>query len=226
MKSRHSLFSISNYSLALLLMTGLLSSCQQDKLEKRTTTLYAYEVDVAAETYSAGVLRYMEASYFEGPKLISKTYYNNNQSIKGTEKYTYENDLDSLPETSTYYGPDDQILARYTFENKDGHQVQRNGYDGETDELLRQERFQYDIKGNKVKKMIFDSQDNLMQTFLFGHDEFGNEKSMTILDAQGNSVATESYEIKFVDEGNRWIEKWGFLNNDKFPKTFYKHMYK
>lgn len=220
MKQKYSILSILLVSIAFLA-----TSCKTEKVKKRTETLYAYEVDVAVESYSAGVLRYMESEYYEGDRLIKKTYYNNDQSVKGTEYYYYE-DQDSLPESSKYYDGKDVLSATYKFENKDGFQVQRDGYDGATGELLRQERYQYDSKGNRVIKMIFDSYNNLNRSFRFGHDTYGNEREMTITDANDNVLAKEIHEIALVNDDNRWLEKWGYVNDDKYPKTFYRKSYK
>jgi len=224
MKSKYSNLFAAKAVLSIVLLSILAISCQPSDTAEHTETLYAYEVDVAAESYSAGVLRYMEAELFKGNRLHSKTYYNDDQSIKGVEIYKYE-DQDSLPESSTYFGPDDKVLAHYTFINKDGHQVQRNGYDGNSDELLRQERYQYDTAGNRIKKILFDSQDQLQKTYLFAHDQYGNEKEVTIVDAADRLLVKEEFEISFVDEKNRWVEKWGFVQGDKFPKTFYKQSF-
>ncbi len=224
MNSKYSILSVLRPSLLGLLAIAIFSTCAKDKVEKRTTTLYAYEVDIAAETYSAGVLRYMQANQYHGNKLVSTTYYNNDQSIKGKEVYTYT-DRDSLPEYSVYYGADDEISATYKFENKEGHQVQRNGYEGNSNKLLRQERYQYDTAGNRIKKIIFDSQNLKQRTFLFGHDTFGNERQMTILDYADKQIASEEYEIALIDDKNRWLEKWGYVGKEKLPKTFYRQSY-
>lgn len=211
-------------TLAILFSVGF-SSCADTKVEKRTETLYAYEVDVAAETYSAGRLRYMESEYYEGNRLMTKTYYNNDQSVKGIEKYTYT-DTDSLPESSKYYDSDGGIMANYTFINKDGHQVQRNGYEANSKKLLRQERYQYDTAGRRVSKIIFDSENLKQRSFLFGHDKFGNETQMQVLDYKDEVIGGEEYEIKYIDEQNRWVEKWGYVGKEKYPKTFYRQSYK
>jgi len=166
----------------------------------------------------------MEAELYKGNRLHTKTYYNNDQSVKGVEKYTYE-DQDSLPESSTYFGPEGEILARYTFINKDGHQVQRNGYDGSTDELLRQERYQYDSRGYKITKLLFDSQDQMQKKYLFAHDQYGNEMEVQVVDPTNKTLIKEEFEIALVDEKNRWMEKWGYVRGDRFPKTFYKQSF-
>lgn len=210
--------------LSLVLFVIALTSCKNEKVKKRTATLYAYEVEVAADTYSAGVLRYMEAEYYEGNRLVSKTFYNNDQSVKGKEIYEYT-DRDSLPEASKYYDGNGALLATYEFINKDGHQVQRNGFDGVSNELLRQERYQYDKKGNRVTKILFDSGNRKQRSFLFGHDKYGNETQMSILNGTDNVIAKEEYEIALIDDAYRWREKWGYLGKEKFPKTFYKKTY-
>ena len=226
MKSRFSALSISRLSIGLVLLCTIVTfqACKQEKVVKRTTTLYAYEVNAAAESYSAGPLRYMEASYYENGQIISKTYYNNDQTVKGKEVYTHE-DNDTLPESSIYYDGQGATQATYKFTNKDNHQVQRDGYDGISGALLRQERYQYDTAGNRVKKIIIDSENIKQRTFLFGHDAFGNETQMTILDYKDDEIASEEYEIALVDDKNRWINRWGYTKGDKYPKTFYKQMY-
>ena len=225
MKQKYSILSLSTSLLLLSALTFCLKSCTDEKVKKQTVTLYAYEVDMAAETYSAGRLKYMEAEYYEGNRLISKTYYNNDQSVKGVEKYHYT-DNDSLPETSKYYDADGGIQANYTFTNQNDHQVQRNGYEGDTQKLLRQERYQYDLSGRRVSKIIFDSENLKQRSFLFGHDEFGNETQMQVLDYKDEIIGGEEYEIKYIDDDNRWIEKWGYVGKDKYPKTFYRKSYR
>lgn len=226
MKSKSSALSVSSLWTAALTICLLASfqSCKQEKVAKRTTTLYAYEVNTAAESYSAGPMRYMEASYYENNRIISKTYYNNDQTVKGKEVYTHA-DKDTLPESSIYYDGQGVTQATYKFTNQDGHQVQRDGYDGITGGLLRQERYQYDKKGNRVKKIIIDSENIKQRTFLFGHDTYGNETQMTILDYKDEEVASEEYEIALVDDQNRWVQKWGYTPGSKYPKTFYKQLY-
>jgi len=224
MKSMFSINKVQKSLLFWLLTVLFFSACKQDTIVKRTTTLYAYEVDKAAEIYSAGVLKYMEASYYEGKRLITKTYYNNDQSVKGEEKYEYTSH-DSLPTSSKYYDGNGVLQAIYTFTNKDNHQVQRDGYDGSTNQLLRQERYQYDKEGNRVSKILFDSQNLKQKTFLFGHDTYGNEKQMKILDFADKEIITEEYEIASIDNENRWRERWGYVSNEKFPRTFYRQTY-
>lgn len=201
-----------------------LSSCQQDKVVKRTTTLYAYEVNEAVESYSKGVLRYMEAEYYENDRIISKTFYNNDQTVKGIEKYNYQ-DRDSLPDSSEYFDADGNLSATYKFTNQDGHQVQRDGYEGDTGILLRQERYQYDPQGNRVKKIIFDGYSKIQRTFLFAHDKYGNETEMNILNEKDQLVIKEEYEISLIDDDNKWVEKWGYVGDQKTPKTFYQQSY-
>jgi len=221
MNKKSLIFSSRISLIAASIAVFILSACSSEKQPNRTETLYAYEVDVAAESYSAGMLRYMEAEEYKGNRLITKTYYNNNQTVKGIEKYSYT-DKDSLPDASIYYDPDGTVMANYKFTNQDGHQVQRDGYEGESEVLLRQERYQYDTQGRRVKKIIFDSENTIQRSFFFGHDQFGNETEMTVLDAAGKTIAGEEYEIALIDDNNEWIEKWGYVGKEKYPTTFYR----
>ncbi len=87
--------------------------------------------------------------------------------------------------------------------------------------LLRDEGFQYDNIGNRVRKTIFNEFNQKQKSFLFGHDQYGNEVKMVLTDQNDKEMLSETYEIVTVDDKKRWIEKYGFVNDNPAPVTFY-----
>lgn len=180
-----------------------------------------YEVVAGADdNYAKGLLKYMEHENFVGKKMVDKTFYNKDQTIRGKEIYTFDGNS-IYPSGSKYYDKSGALLSTYKFKYQDSLKIQSEGYEGDSDELLRIEGFQYDTKGNMVSKTIFNSFNQKQKTFLFGHDANGNEIKMVLLDQNDKQVLSETYEIVTVAEDGDWIEKWGYLNDSKAPVTFY-----
>ena len=180
-----------------------------------------YEVDSGAnQEYAKGKLKYMEQENFEGGKLMDKTFYNDDQSLRGKEVYQYEAD-GKYPSGSKYYNKEGALLSTYKFEYQDSLKIEARGFEGDGGSLLRIEGFKYDNKGNLVSKTISDAMNQKQRSFLFGHDANGNEIKMVVLDEADNQVLSETFEIVTKTESGEWIEKWGYLNDDATPVTFY-----
>lgn len=152
--------------------------------------------------------------------MTEKIFYNGDGTIRGKEIYAFDHDA-LFPNGSKYYDANGVVLSRYRFHYQDSLKVRAEAYEGEYGELLRLEVFEYDDNGNLTKKMINNNIDETQKSFVFDHDSFGNEIKMTLLDANDNRVLTESYEITNKLENGEWKEKWGYLNNEKTPTTFY-----
>lgn len=174
----------------------------------------------ADNNYAKGLLKYMEHENFVGERMVDKTFYNKDQTIRGKEIYVFEGDS-KYPSGSKYYDNKGALLSTYKFKYQDSLKIQSEGYEGDEGELLRIEGFQYDTKGNMVSKTIFNSLNQKQKTFLFGHDTYGNEIKMVLLDQDDKQVLSESYEIATISDNGEWIEKWGYLNDSKSPVTFY-----
>ena len=139
----------------LLLIIGLLSSCKQD-IKPASVITEVYEVDGgASDNYAKGSLKYMEHENSQNGVVTSKTIYNQDQSIKGKEVYTF-GDNKKLPTGSKFYGPAGELLSTYKYTYDDTLKTLSHAYAGDTDELLRIEGFQYDNKGNMVRKTIYN----------------------------------------------------------------------
>ena len=180
-----------------------------------------YEVDEGADNdYAKGKLKYMEQENFDGDKLMNKSIYNEDQSLRGKEVYDYNADSKN-PIGSKYYDQQGALLSTYKYTFKDSLKVESKGFEGDTDALLRIERFLYDDKGNMVRKSIYDASEIIQRSFLFGHDAYGNEVKMVLLDGNDEEVLSESYEIVTRAETGEWIEKWGYVNDNSAPSTFY-----
>jgi len=162
----------------------------------------------------------METENFRNNIVVDKTFFNQDQTVKGKEVYKY-NKQNELPMGSEFYGPDGSVLSTYKYEYQDTLKSKSFAYAGTTDELLRIERFQYDPRGNMVRKMILDENEVVQKSFMFGHDQYGNEVKMVVTDPDDNIILSETYEIVTVDENKRWIEKYGYVNDNKKPSTFY-----
>jgi len=162
----------------------------------------------------------MEDESFKNNAISAKTIYNPNQSVKGKEVYTYD-PKQELPTGSKFYGPAGELLSTYKYTYEDTLKSFSHAYAGDTEELLRIEGFQYDNKGNMVRKTIFNELNQKQKSFMFGHDQFGNQIKMVLTDQNDNLILSETYEIVTVDEKKRWIEKWGYVNENKEPSTFY-----
>ncbi len=207
----------------LLGIITLLSSCGKD-VKSQTIITEVYEVDGgASNTYAKGSLKYMEHESYKGDKIVSKTIYNQDQSVRGKEVYTYEPNKD-LPIGSKFYGETGELLSTYKYTYEDTLKSYSHAYAGDTDELLRIEGFQYDDKGNMVRKTIFNDMKQKQKSFMFGHDQYGNEVKMVLTDQNDQLILTETYEIVTVDEKKRWIEKYGYVNDNTAPATFYNKL--
>lgn len=204
----------------LLLIIGLLSSCKQDTKSSSVIT-EVYEVDGgASDNYAKGSLKYMEHENSKNGVVTSKTIYNEDQSVKGKEVYTF-GDNKELASGSKFYGPAGELLSTYKYTYEDTLKSFSHAYAGDTDELLRIEGFQYDNKGNMVRKTIFNELKQKQKSFMFGHDQYGNEVKMVLTDQNDDLILSETYEIVTVDDKKRWIEKYGYVNANPAPATFY-----
>ena len=174
----------------------------------------------ADNNYAKGKLKYMEHENFEGKRMVNKTFYNKDQTIRGKEVYTFEG-KSIYPSGSKYYDKAGALLSTYKFNYQDSLKIQAEGYEGDDGELLRIEGFQYDNKGNRVSKTIYNNLNQKQKTFLFGHDANGNEVKMVLLDQDDKQVLSETYEIVSKTDKGEWLEKWGYLNDSKAPVTFY-----
>lgn len=180
-----------------------------------------YEVEPGADSkYAKGQIKYMEQENYVGDRLINKTFYNEDQTLRGKEVYDYS-ETSEHPTGSKFYGPESNILSNYTYKYQDSLKIESRGFEGDGNELLRIEGFKYDIKGNLVSKTIYNSFNQKQKTFLFGHDSFGNEVTMVLLNENDDQILSEKYEIVTRTKDGEWLEKWGYLDNNKTPVTFY-----
>jgi len=204
----------------LVTATLLFTSCKKDAIKSSVIT-EVYEVTAGSTNeYAKGPLKFMEHETFREDRLIQKMYYNQDQTVKGKEIFTFEKGKE-LPIGSKFYAPDGSLLSTYKYEYQDTLKSFSYAYEGDSDELLRIEGFQYDPKGNMVRKSIFNDKMVVQRSFLFGHDKYGNEIKMVMTDEKDQQMLSETYEIVTVDENNDWIEKYGYLNDSKYPVTFY-----
>lgn len=205
----------------MIIISILTIRCSTEKPKTSSIITEVYEVDSGADDkYAKGSLKYMEHENFEGKRMVDKTFYNNDQTIRGKEIYTFEGNS-IYPSGSKYYDKSGALLSTYNFEYQDSLKIKAEGYEGDGDELLRIEGFQYDNKGNMVSKTIYNSYNQKQKTFLFGHDANGNEIKMVLLNQDDKQVLSETYEIVTISENGEWLEKWGYLNDSKTPVTFY-----
>lgn len=174
----------------------------------------------ADDNYAKGKLKYMEQENFKGKRLLDKTIYNEDQSIRGKEVYVYDNNS-KYPSGSKYYDKEGTLQSTYKFKFQDSLKTISEGYEGDGGELLRIERFQYDNKGNMVRKTISNSLNQKQKSFLFSHDANGNEVNMVLLNAEDKQVLSEAYEVVSKTKDGKWLEKWGYLNDAITPVTFY-----
>ena len=196
----------------------LLTSCNDKKLlTPSTEVLEVYGTVEDTDGYRKGDLMHYESKNFKDSKHIETIYYNGQGEAKGREIFIYKNDNDP-PSKSEYRDPENNLLSYYQLEyNREEQKIKSLGYDGKNGELLRIEAFDYK-DGNRTKKEIRNSADELQQVFVFNFDEFGNETEMIVLNGNNDTIAVETYQITQRDEKNKWLEKWGFLN-DK-PSTY------
>ncbi len=198
-----------------------LIGCSSEKTKNSSIITEVYEVKSGADDdYAKGALKYMEHENFEGDRMVDKTFYNSDQTIRGKEIYQY-NGNSKYPSGSKYYDKAGALMSTYKFEYQDSLKVRSEGYEGDSEELLRIEGFQYDNKGNMVSKTIYNSFSQKQKTFLFGHDTNGNEVKMVLLNEEDKQVLSEAYEIVTISDDGEWLEKWGYLNDSKAPVTFY-----
>lgn len=198
-----------------------LNGCSPEKPKNSSIITEVYEVDSGADDkYAKGKLKYMEHENFEGKRMVNKTFYNPDQTIRGKEIYVFEG-KSIYPSGSKYYDKSGALMSTYNFKYQDSLRVKSEGFEGDKGELLRIEGFQYDNKGNLVSKTIYNSFNQKQKTFLFGHDSKGNEIKMVLLDQDDKQVLSETYEIVTVSDNGGWIEKWGYLNDSPTPVTFY-----
>ena len=176
--------------------------------------------DGADDNYAKGNLKYMEQENFKGDKLVDKTIYNEDQSIRGKEVYVYSKGA-KYPSGSKYYDKEGTLQSTYKFKFQDSLKTVSEGYEGDEGELLRIERFQYDDKGNMVRKTIYNSLNEKQRSFLFGHDDKGNEVKMVLLNEEDKQILSEAYEVVSKTKDGEWVEKWGYLNDSNTPVTFY-----
>lgn len=202
-------------------MSILLINCKTESSKKSSTIVEVYEVaEGADQKYAKGKLKYMEQENFEGKKMVSKLIFNEDQSVRGKEIYDYT-DNKKYPSGSKYFDASGALQSTYKFTYQDSLRTQSMGYASDTDELLRVEGFQYDTKGNMVRKTIFNEFNQKQKSFLFGHDDDGNEVKMVLLNEKDEEVLSEVYEIVTRSKDGEWIEKWGYLNDNPAPVTFY-----
>lgn len=215
------------YSILILLSAMLLIQCKQSTSQDNLTgskILKAYVVQTANETQSRGKLKYMEIEDYENGVLISKTYYDGNQNVRGTEKYEERNDLGQAL-TSVYYTKEGSIQSTYKNKYENGKKMFAYAYEGNDitpENLLRIEKFGYDENGNRTSKIVMDKNNNIQRAFLFAFDTDGNEVKMKLKDGNNQILLNEDYEITAKDKKNHWSEKYGYINDSKYPSVYYQ----
>lgn len=199
----------------------LVTSCKDTPESKTSRITEVYKVDSGADdTYAKGSLKYMEQEVFRDGVLVEKIFFNDDQSTKGKDVFQFEKGSE-LPAGSKFYGPAGELLSTYKYTYQDTLKSHSHAYAGDTDELLRIEGYQYDTAGNMIRKTIFNEFNQKQRSFLFGHDQYGNEVKMVLTDGNDDLILSETYEIVTVDDKKRWIEKYGYVNENRSPSTFY-----
>ncbi|MEM9545410.1 MAG: hypothetical protein AAGA77_05530 [Bacteroidota bacterium] len=197
-------------------------ACTSDKVKISSIITEVYEVHEGANNeYAKGRLKYMEIENFENDRMINKTFYNGDNTVRGKEIFDYEGDSE-LPSGSKYYNQSGVTLSTYKFEYRDALKIKSEAFEGTSNNLLRIEGFQYDDSGHLTSKTIYNNLSQKQKSFAFTHDAAGNEVQMNVLDQDDNRLLTESYEIVSRTKDGEWVEKWGYLNDSTTPVTFYQ----
>ena len=206
--------------LSTLIMISLLA-CKDGQAPVLVESLEIFKVEGNESNKKPTELTYKEVKFFDKENyLYQQHYYSIDNKLKGFEVIK----RDGRKAVSNYYALDSTILAIYNIEYNGVHEVSRKGYDGQTKEHLRTETYSYDTDGNRIGKEIFTSDGTLTRVFGFNHDTNGNEIGFSIRDNANNLLTQETYVITKSDDQSRWLEKWGYVNEQ--PKTFHRRTLK
>jgi hypothetical protein len=196
----------------------LLSACKSDiKPTSYTEILEVYNTIEEGESHRRGDLQHYESKNFKNDRHVETLYYEANGEIKGKEIFIYENS-EAYPSKAEYRDGNNNLLSTYTFTyNPKGQKIRTEAYEAGSEELLRVETFTYENDRRKSKE-IRNSDEIVQRSFLFEFDGYGNEIAMIVTGATGDTLAVETYEITLRDDNNKWVEKWGFTNDQ--PSTY------
>ncbi len=182
-----------------------------------TEILEIYDTNNEGEAYSKGALQHYESKNFKEGVHVETIFYNATGEAQGRQQFLFQEGSDNASR-SEYYSPEGDLMSYYEYAyDSDGMQTEIKAYDGQNDELLRIETFQYE--GNKRTRRDIRNSNNIIQrSFHFGFDQYDNETSMTVTGSEGDTLAIETYKITLMDAENKWLEKWGFVND--VPSTY------
>jgi len=212
-------YSAAKYLLLLTIVVTSMMSWKDAIPTAKTTTERLDIFGVKPDKKEKDSLLYVELLDKSGDKELTKIYYDKSNTEVGKETYLYQNDT-ALPYGSSYTGPDGKILSYYRYVyNAHGQKVLLAAFDAADDSILRYERYSYDANGHLAIKEISDASLKPNRQFIFENDKFGNINTMTILGENADTIAVETYKTTKMDDKQRWVEKWGFIDDN--PKTFH-----
>ncbi len=206
--------------LTTMVLLSLLA-CRDGQVLTKVESLEIFKVEGNEANKKPSELTYKEVKFYNDDNfLYQQHYYSVDNKLKGFEVIK----KDGNKAVSNYYALDSTILAIYEIEFDGVKEVSRKGYDGQSKEHLRTETYTYDANENRIGKEIYTSDGALTRIFGFTHDAYGNEIGFSIKDDSGKMLTQEEYKISKSDSQNRWIEKWGYVND--MPKTFHRRTLK
>jgi len=214
------------YKVMRILVIGLISmisliACKQDQIPITVESLEIYEVEGDDNSKKPTSLSYKEVKFYNANGYLTQQhFYSVDNKMKGFEVIR----RDGNNAVSNYYNMDSTILAIYHIELDGINEISRQGYDGQTKEHLRTEIYTYDSAGNRTGKEIRTKAGDLSRKFVFSYDSDRNQTGLSILNQMNEVLREEKYQVLKRDEQNRWLEKWGYL--DDKPNSFHRRILK
>lgn len=209
--------------LSLLSISVIALACAADK-QKTPKGAWAeitamYNVKVVDGSHQQGDLQYKEHVEYRGEQEFGTIYYNPDGSVRGKTVMIYEEDK-IKPVGYQYFDANDSLLVFYQYGyGEKGQHISTHAFQAGNNELLRIEAFSYDDNGNIKAKEIRNADNIAQKTFAFTYDDHGNEKSMIIDNGPAKGLQQYNYRVTKMDDDKKWLEKWGFVNDE--PKTFH-----
>lgn len=198
----------------LIILSISLITCKEIDSQSGDTyeRLEVYSVKETPEEVKKDTLQYAEVSHMnKDGKLLVKYFYNHKNELKGKEVVSNDQ-FTSERYRSDYFDADGNQLSYYKhIKNKYGEIMSSTAFDAASDEFLRIERYRH-VDGNRTVKEVRDVKDQIQRRMEFAFDENNNEIAIAISNSQGHDIFYERYKVSSVDDKNRWIEKWGFVN--------------
>lgn len=212
-------------SVMLALFTGF-SACESAIGAKLKTEEFieVYDVKNADDEVGQGNLTFMESYvYGKNEQKLEHRVFSIDKKLESSEIFLFASGS-KLSSGSEYRDKDGQLLSYYKFKYE-GDKMSRNiAFDGKSNEVLRIEEYGYDASGNQTSKLVKTADGVLVKGYKFSYDKNGNKSSLAVFDGNQKLVFREEYSITKKDNKGRWIEKWGFRNEN--PKSFRKRYWK